>query len=143
MQYSCLCLLPSILYPLIISYSQVLVFHVSLIISCALSRGGCNGTMLLVSQTRHPVKVQSEKAKATPLQSVWLITPFPVAKPGVILAEGAGATAYVSLHRDDIPVFLHRLACCAFQACTISTHLGYNSANLICKYLCVVVFYCN
>lgn len=39
MQYSCLYLLPFILYPLLISHSQVFVFHVSLMISCALSRG--------------------------------------------------------------------------------------------------------
>lgn len=69
--------------------------------------------MLLVSQTQHPVKVPSEIAQDTPLQPVWPITQSPVTRPGVILAEGAGAIMCVSPDRDDTPVFLHSLACCA------------------------------
>ena len=68
--------------------------------------------MFLVSRIQHRLEVQSEKAQAIALQSVWAITPHQVIKPGVILAEGAGATAYVLLEGDDTPVFLpyHRLA---------------------------------
>ena len=68
--------------------------------------------MFLVSRIQHRLEVQSEKAQAIALQSVWAITPHQVIKPRVILAEGAGATAYVLLEGDDTPVFLpyHRLA---------------------------------
>ena len=77
-----------------------------------LSRGDSTGTVLLVLQTQHRIEVQSEKAQAIALQSVWAITPHQVIKPRVILTEGAGATAYVLLEGDDTPGSLpyHRLA---------------------------------
>lgn len=69
--------------------------------TCALSRGDSIGTVLFVWQTQRHVEVQSDKAQAMAFQSVWVITPHQVVKPGVILAEGAGATAYVLLEGED------------------------------------------
>lgn len=105
-----------LLHPLLISDSQVLVFQVSSRNTCALSRGDSIGTVLLLSRTQHRIEAHFDKAQAIALQSVWSITPHQVIKPGVILAEGPGATAYILLEGDDTPVFLpyHRLSCRAF-----------------------------
>lgn len=102
-----------ILHPLLISNSQVLVFQVSSTNICALSRGGSTETMLLVSQTPHRFEVQSEKVQTRALLSMWAITSHQVIKPRIILAEGAGAMAYVLPEGEDTPVFLpcHKLAC--------------------------------
>lgn len=78
-----------ILHPLLISDSRVLVCQVSSMNTCTLPRGD---TMLLVSQTQRWIEVQSEKAGARALQTVWVINPHQVIKLWVILAEGAGAT---------------------------------------------------
>lgn len=45
--------------------------------------------MLLVSQTQHPTKIQSEKVQATTFLSVWAINQQQVVRPRVIPAEGA------------------------------------------------------
>ncbi|KAK2511509.1 hypothetical protein Q9233_016920 [Columba guinea] len=59
------------LHPLLISDSRVVVFQVSSMTTCALSRGDSIGTVLFVSQTQRHVEVQSEKAQAMAFQSVW------------------------------------------------------------------------
>uniref|UniRef100_A0A8C3K197 ribonuclease H n=1 Tax=Calidris pygmaea TaxID=425635 RepID=A0A8C3K197_9CHAR len=80
-----------ILHPLLISNSRVFVFQVSLVNTCASSRGDSIGMLLLVLQTQHRIEVHSEKAQAIALQSVWAITPHQVIKPEGIVGEGAGA----------------------------------------------------
>ncbi|XP_014809726.1 PREDICTED: uncharacterized protein LOC106895111 [Calidris pugnax] len=82
---------PLVLHPLLISNSQVFVFQVSLVNTCASSRGDSIGMLLLVLQTQHLIEVHSEKAQAIALQSVWAITPHQVIKPKVTVAEGAEA----------------------------------------------------
>jgi len=121
---------PLILHPLLISGSRVLVFQVSSTNTYALSRRDSTGTVIFVSRTQDRTEVQFEKAQATALQAVWAITPHQVIKPGVVLAEGAGATAYIYLERDDTPVFLpyHRLAR-ALQSCATSACTGYISTR--------------
>lgn len=90
------------LHPLLISDSRVLVFQVSSVNTCVLSRGDSSGTMSLVSQTQHPTEVQSEEVQTTTFQSVWAISPQQVVKPRVTPADGAGAAAYVLLEGDNI-----------------------------------------
>lgn len=43
-------------------------------ISCALFRGDSTGPLLLVSQTKHQIEIQSEKVQTTALQSLWAIS---------------------------------------------------------------------
>lgn len=103
-----------ILHPLLISDSQVLVFWVSLMNNCTLSRGDSIWAVLLVSQTQHQIEA---------LQYMWAITPYQVIKLGAIVAEGAGVMAYVLPEGLYIPVLLHyhRLAHHALQSCILAS----------------------